>query len=151
MKKIIAPLLCLIIILACVSCGEEEAQTSTTYIEVTGKTYKADMSTVNFAWEEGKTQNEIKQNDFLASIKNWYANSQITFTDENSFTLSGTNNGNYDFIAEGCDRIDNELYKELRMLGNVDVVVYEDRVSFLCDFFVKGWGMYLSIDYVLVK
>ncbi len=150
MKRIIALSLCLIIAFTCVACGEDEGE-PVTPIEVTGKTYLADMESINVAWDDGKTPNEIKQNDFIASVKKWYKDSKITFTNENSFTLSGTNNGNYDLSVTDCDRIDNELYKELRMQGKVDVIIYEDRVSFLCDFFVKGWGMLLSIDYKLVK
>ena len=149
MKKTLAVLMCIISIFCCVACGEESEQA--TPIEVTGKTYLADMESINVAWDDGKTPNEIKQNDFIASVKKWYKDSKITFTNESSFVLSGTNNGNYDLSVTDCDRIDNELYKELRMQGKVDVIIYEDRVSFLCDFFVKGWGMYLSIDYVLVK
>ena len=148
MKRIIAIILCLIGMLACVACGSD---TEVQVISVTGKTYKVDLESINIAWEEGKTPNEIKQNDFVASVKTWYKDSEIKFTNENSFSLSNTSGGNYDFVASECDRIDNELFKELRFVGNVDVVVYEDRVSFLCDSFVKGWGMYLSIDYKLVK
>lgn len=150
MKKIIALILCLITVFTLVGCGcviDEPVEV----IEVTGKTYVVDLETINIAWEEGSEPSQYNKDTFLTSVKTWYANSQIAFENENSFSLSGTNNGTYDFYAENCERIDNELYKELRLRGNVDVVIYEDKVSFLCDFFLKGWGMYLSIDYKLVK
>lgn len=150
MKRIVALVMCLMCIFLCAACGEEE-EGGTEILSVTGKTYSVDLESINVAWDDGKTPNEIKQNDFISSVKVWYKSSKITFTDENSFTLSNTNNGMYDFVASGCDRIDNELYKEIRLQGKVDVMLYEDKVSFLCDFFVKGWGMLLSIDYNLVK
>ena len=148
MKRIIALSLCLICLFLFVACGCEDP---VELIPVTGKTYKVDLESVNVAWDEGKTPNEIKQSDFISSVKLWYKDSEIKFTNESSFVLSGTNNGNYDLSVTDCDRVDNELYKELRLQGKVDVIIYEDRVSFLCDFFVKGWGMLLSIDYKLVK
>lgn len=150
MKRIIALILCLVTVLALVACGCDDEE-PVEIINVTGNTYNVDLTTINIAWDEGKEPSKYQQETFIAAVKTWYAGSKITFTDENSFSLGNTNNENYDFYAENCDRIDNELYKELRMQGNVDVVIYEDKVSFLCDFFLKGWGMYLSIDYNLAK
>ena len=150
MKRTIALILCLITALSFVGCGcivDEPVEV----LNVSGKTYVVDLETINIAWEEGSEPTQYSQDTFINSVKTWYANSQITFENENSFSLSGTNNGTYDFYAENCERVDNELYKELRLRGNVDVVIYEDKVSFLCDFFLKGWGMYLSIDYKLSK
>lgn len=151
MKRIIALALCLITVFSFVSCGCVKEEEVVEAIKVTGNIYKVDLETVNIAWEDGNEPTQYEKDTFLSSVKAWYEGSEITFSDESSFSLSGTNNGTYDFYAESCERIDNELYKELRLRGNVDVVIYEDKVSFLCDFFLKGWGMYLSIDYKLSK
>ena len=62
--------------------------------------------------------------------------------------MSGTDNGNNDFVAEDCERQDNELFKEIEGKGNVDVLIYEDKVSFMCDFFN---GYQILIEYNLVK
>ena len=116
--------------------------------KVSGKEYKVDMSTINVAWDENKAPTQIMKDTFIALMKTEFGSSKIIFSSENSFTLTGTNNQNHDFEAMDCERIDNELFKEIATKGNVDVLIYEDKVSFLCDFFVKGWGMYISIDYV---
>lgn len=152
MKKIIAIVLCLVTLFSFVACScNKEEKVPVDQISVTGKKYKVDLSTVNIAWDEGKEPSSIKQMDFISSVKQWYKDSTIEFTSENTFSLGGTNNALYDIYAENCERIDNELYKELRLRGKVDVMVYENKVTFLCDFFLKGWGMYLSIDYILEK
>ena len=165
MKKILAIILCLITLFSFVACGcsnqaaqqeqnqqgQNQQQIPVQIINVAGNTYKVDLTTLNIAWEEDKEPSEVKKNDFMSSIKEWYKDSQITFDSEYSFVLSGTNNALYDLDADDCLREDNELYKEFRLRGNVDIMVYDDRVVFLCDFFLKGWGMYLSIDYLLVK
>ena len=119
-------------------------------IEVSGKEFVADMSTLNVAWDEGNEPTDIQKNNFMNMIKTWFGSSVISFQGETSLTMTGTNNGNNDFVAENCERIDNELFKEISK-GNIDIIVYEDKVSFLCDFFVKGWGMYVSIDYKIVQ
>lgn len=150
MKKIIALALCIVLVGCFVSCGSDDSE-PVEIINVTGNKYKVDLETVNIAWDEGKEPTQYQKDTFIAAVKTWFANSQITFENENSFSLFGTNNETHDFYAENCERVDNELYKELRMRGNVDVLILEDKVSFLCDFFLKGWGMYLSMDYVLVK
>ena len=165
-KKIICLLLCLIIALTLVSCNDEEKpegdkpttnssqpnkENSTdnkVIYKVSGKEYKVDMSTINVAWDEDNAPTQINKDYFISLMKTEFGSSKITFTSENSFTLTGTNNQNHDFEAMDCERIDNELFKEIATKGNVDVLIYEDKVSFLCDFFVKGWGMYISIDYV---
>ena len=150
MKKILALILCILFVLPLVSCGEEETET-VEIINVTGNTYKVDLATINIAWDEGKEPTKYEKETFIASIKSWFGNSKIIFSSENSFSLSGTNNQTHDFYAESCERVDNELFKELKMRGNVDVLILDGKVSFLCDFFVKGWGMYVSIDYMLEK
>ncbi len=150
MKRIIALALCVIFVLSFVACGCEDEE-PVKIIKVTGKTYEVDLKTINIAWDDGKEPSQYQKETFMAAVKTWFAGSKITFTDENSFSLSGTNNGTHDFFAENCERIDNELVKELRMRGKVDILILENKVSFLCDFFVKGWGMYLSIDYNLSK
>ena len=119
-------------------------------IEVSGKEFAADMSTLNIAWDESNVPTDIQKNYFMNMIDVWFGSSVISFQSETSFTMTGTDNGNHDFVAEDCERIDNELFKEISK-GNIDVIVYEDKVSFLCDFFVKGWGMYVSIDYKIVQ
>ena len=119
-------------------------------IEVSGKEFVADMSTLNVAWDEGNEPTDIQKNYFMNMIDVWFGSSVISFQGETSLTMTGTDNGNHDFVAADCERIDNELFKEISK-GNIDVIVYEDKVSFLCDFFVKGWGMYVSIDYKIVQ
>ena len=151
MKRIIALILCLVTIMSFVACSCDDEEEAVEAIEVTGNVYTVDLETINVAWDDGKEPSQYQKETFIAAVKTWYSGSQITFSDENSFSLSGTNSSTYDFYAEGCDRVDNELYKELRMRGSVDVVIYENKVSFLCDFFLKGWGMYLSIDYNIAK
>lgn len=152
MKRIIALALCLIMALLMVSCSEEEEEKEPQEIyKVTGNTYKADVTTINVGKDEGENINTNAQRDFIANIKSWFGESKITFTSENSFSLTGTNNGMHDFVAEDCQRDDNELFKEIKLRGNVDVLVGKDKVSMYCDFFYKGWGWYISIDYTLVK
>lgn len=151
MKRIIGLILCLLTLFSVVACSCNKEQEPSEQISVTGKKYKVDLSSINIAWEEGKEPSSIKQMDFISSIKQWYKDSIIEFTNENTFSLSNTNNGLYDIYAENCERVDNELVKELRLRGKVDVMIYEDKVTLFCDFFVKGWGMYLSIDYILEK
>lgn len=164
-KRIICLLLCLIIALTLVSCNEEEScegnkpttnssqpnkENSTdnkVIYKVSGKEYRADITTLNIAWEEGEAPTKIEQDQFVSLMKVKFENSKIVFLDESSFTMCDTNNQNDDFTASNCDRVENELFKEIKGRGNVDVLIYENKVSFLCDFFVKGWGMYISIDY----
>ena len=86
-----------------------------------------------------------QQETFIALVKTEFKGSEITFVDENTIELSGTNFGNHDFVAD-CERIMNELYAEVERKGKIDILIYEDKVSFMCDFF-SGW--YLSIDYKL--
>ena len=126
--------------------SDKETENKVIY-EVSGKTYTVDMSTINVAWDEDNEPTQIKKDTFIALMKTELGKSTIVFTGENSFIMSGTNNQNHDFTADSCERIDNELFKEIEGKGNVDVLIYEDKISFLCDFFVKGWGMYISIDY----
>ncbi len=147
---------------ACKDKGEQEGQTppvsssqpsdkeedKKVVYKVSGKEYKADMSTINVAWDEDNEPTQIMKDTFIALMRTELGNSKITFSDESSFTFSGTNNKNHDFEAISCERIENELFDEIEGKGNVDVLIYKDKVSFLCDFFVKGWGMYISIDYV---
>lgn len=121
-----------------------------TIFKVSGKTYVADLTTLNIAWDEKDEPTENNKTNFSNMIKNWFTSSVISFDSETSFALSGTANAMNDFVATDCEREDNELFKKLSQ-GNVDVIIYEDKVSFLCDFFVKSWGMYISIDYKLVQ
>ena len=114
---------------------------------VTGKTYYVDLSTINVGWDEGSEPTQIKKETFIALIKNEFGSSVVTFTGENSFTLSGTNNGNHDATATECQRAENELYAELEN-GVMDIMIYEDKVVVFCDLFAKGWGLYFSLDYV---
>lgn len=118
-----------------------------TIYNVTGKEYVADITSLNIAWDEGEEPTEIQKVNFMNMIKKGFASSVITFQDENSFTMTGTDNSNHDFVAEGCERQENELFKKISK-GNVDVVISEGKVSFLCDFFIKQ-GFYISIDYKL--
>lgn len=165
LKRIICLILSLVIALFLVACGKENEEnenkapvSSSTQggkeedkkviYNVSGKEYKADMSTINVAWDEDNAPTQIMKDTFIALMKTEFGGSKITFTSENSFTLTDTNNQNHDLEATDCERIDNELFKEIAAKGNVDLLIYEDKVSFLCDFFVKGWGMYISIDYV---
>ncbi|MBO4983247.1 MAG: hypothetical protein J6D23_04245 [Clostridia bacterium] len=165
MKRIICLIFCLIAAFSLVACNNDEEPKDTkpttsssqqanneedkkVIYKVSGKEYKVDMSTINVAWDEDNAPTQINKDNFISLMKNEFGSSKITFTSENSFTLTGTNNQNHDFEATDCERIDNELFKEIATKGNVDVLIYEDKVSFLCDFFVKGWGMYISIDYV---
>lgn len=150
-------------LLAIVSCGEEEAppsQSSTpsstqdteekednvTVYEVSGKSYLADISTINIAWDEDKEFTQIQKDTFMALIKTEFKNSVISFASENSVEMRDTNGKSHDFSAENCDRIDNELFAEIPKKGKIDILIYEDKISFMCDFF-KGW--YFSIDYKL--
>ena len=119
-------------------------------IEVTGKKYAVDLSTVNIAYEESDKPTQVEIDYFKAQINTWFANSTIEFTNETSFVLSGTESERNDVVATGCARKDNELFLTIAGKGNVDVVIYEGKVSYLCDFYFKGWGMYFSIDYKLV-
>ncbi len=153
--------------LAFVSCSDDEATTDSTsqpitsgteeppeIISVKGKAYKADISTINIAWDsDGDEPTQIQQDFFIATLKVKYAESVISFSDENSFVLTGTKDGFDDLVVESCDRQYNELFRKIDKLGNVDVVIEEDKVSFLADFFkgANGIKMYFSIDYVLIK
>lgn len=150
MKRAFALVLCIVLVFCLVACSCESEE-PVEIINVTGNKYSVDLKAINIAWDEGKEPTQYQKETFISAVKTWFAGSEITFENENSFSLSGTNNGTHDFYAENCDRVDNELVKELRMRGKVDVLILENKVSFLCDFFVKGWGMYLSIDYNLAK
>lgn len=150
MKRIMALALSVIFIFSLVACSCDNEE-PVEVIKVSGKTYTADLTTINIAWDDGKEPSQYQKETFISAVKTWYNGSKITFADENSFSLFDTNNGTYDFYAENCQRTNNELVKELKMRGKVDVLILEDKVSFLCDFFVKGWGLYLSIDYNLEK
>ena len=147
-------------------CSEENADTTTTTTpkptitpspdpnggnvkyEVNGNEYVADLSTFQYALDEDNEASDIQKEIFENIVKTSFKNSKITFTGENSFILSGTDNGNNDFVAEDCERQDNELFKEIEGKGNVDVLIYEDKVSFMCDFFN---GYQILIEYNLVK
>lgn len=165
MKRVLCLILCLITIFSFIACNNEEEPKDTkpttsssqqanneedkkVIYKVSGKEYKVDMSTINVAWDEDNAPTQINKDYFISLMKTEFGSSKIIFSSENSFTLTDTNNQNHDFEATDCERIDNELFKEIATKGNVDVLIYEDKVSFLCDFFVKGWGMYISIDYV---
>ena len=162
MKRIIALALCAVIGLALASCGDEGTTVTTTttssitvpdvIYKIAGNTYKADISSINVAWDEGGEEpSKYQQETFIAFLKANLGDSVITFSKENSFTLSETNGSMYDLVADDCDRIYNELYKTVSKRGNVDVVIEENKISFLCDFFISGWGMYFSMEYKLVK
>ena len=150
-----------------VSCGDTEttettattssSQTTETKeppvtVEVSGKSYKADISTVNIAWDDGVDEpTQYQRETFVAWLKTHFGESVITFNDEKSFILSKTKSGLYDMVVDDCERMYNELFKTIPRLGNVDVVVENGKLSFLSDFFLNGWGMYFSIDYVLIE
>ncbi len=165
MKKFLILILCLLISFTAVSCGDEETPSSqsttssstqdtggnednVTVYEVSGKSYLADVSTVNIAWDEDREVTQIQKDTFMALIKTEFKSSTISFSSENSVELIGTNNKSHDFTAQDCDRIDNELFAEIDKKGKIDILIYEDKISFICDFF-SGW--YFSIDYKLVK
>lgn len=167
-RKIILVLLLLItVIILCASCGDDGDGTTPTTItattpstqpivpeviyEVTGKSYKADMTTVNIAWDEDNEPTQYQKDTFEAFLKANFGESLIAFSSESSFTLSGTYHSLYDIVANDCDRVDNELFKRIEKQGNVDVVIEDGKISFLSDCFVNGWKMYFSIDYLLVK
>lgn len=167
-KKIILLTLCAALVTVFASCGEDETAGTTTTtlivpptgetqeppktIEVSGKSYKMDKTTINVAWEEGGEEpTQYQQETFVAHLKALFGESVITFTDENSFIMSGTDGGQLDFEAQNCDRVYNELYQKIGKLGNVDVVIENEKISFLSDFFIVGWKMYFSIDYTLIK
>ena len=116
--------------------------------EVGGKEYIADLATLQYALDEDNEASDFQKETFINTVKIYFKDSKITFTGENSFTMSGTNNGNNDFVAENCERKDNELFKAIEGKGNVDLLIYEDKVSFMCDFFD---GYQILIDYKLVK
>lgn len=162
MKKIIALFLCMLMLFCLVSCKKESADESTTttkkpittpstkpveVIKVEGKTYKVDIATINFGWNEGNEPTQITKDTFLAFVKNEFGSSCVVFTDENSFELRNTNNNNHDVTAQSCLRTDNEIYAELTQ-GSIDIMVYKDKITLYCDFFAKGWNMYFSIDYL---
>ena len=161
-RIILILLLSVAMLFVLVSCGDDGETTGSTVttgteapptiIDVAGKVYKADITTVNVAWDEGDEEpSQYKQETFVALLKTIYANSVIEFTSETSFTLKGTKDGLWDIVAEDCDRMYNELFQSITKFGNVDVVVEDGTVSFLSDCFVdkEGWGMYFSIDYTL--
>lgn len=169
-KRILSLILCLLMVLSLFSCKEEETtdttdatageNTATTtkkptsatdgkptqIYEVTGKTYIADTTTINFGWEEGEEPTQIKKDTFKAFVKTEFGKAKITFTGEKSFELTMTNNGNHDIAAGECERQDNELFKALSQ-GTVDIIIHEDKVTFYCDFFASAWGMYFSMDF----
>ena len=126
---------------------ESSQKPPATIYKVSGKEYVADISTINIAWDEGEEPTDIQKTNFINMIKKGFGSSVITFENENSFTMTGTDNANHDFVATECERVENELYKEISK-GNVDVVISEGKISFLCDFFIKQ-GFYISIDYKL--
>ena len=168
MKRILLIALCLILFILA-GCGEENgekseasqpnnttdtssSQTSSsqkdTAIKVSGKSYKADTGTINLAWDkDGKEPTQYEIDTFKTRIKVEFANSVIRFTDESSFTLTGTNNQIHDISVENCERIENELFKEISR-GSVDIIINEDKISFLFDFYTD-W--YVSIDYNIIK
>ena len=163
-------LMLLFVIIMLASCGDvddtQATETTTTTgasqttetteppvtIQVAGKSYKADVTTVNIAWDDlADEPTQYNQETFVAWLKTHFGESVITFTDESSFILSGTKSGLYDMAVDGCERMYNELFKTIPKRGNVDVVVEDGKLSFLSDIFLSGWGMYFSIDYVLIE
>lgn len=165
MKRFLALFLCIIMSLAMVSCGDEETEPSQsttpssnqdttekedsgTVYEVSGKSYLADITTVNIAWDEDREVTQIQKDTFIALVKTEFKNSVVAFPSENGVVLSGTNNKSHDFSVQNCDRIDNELCAEVEKKGKIDILIYEDKISFMCDFF-SGW--YFAVDYMLIK
>ena len=162
MKRIIAILLCLIMLIVLISCGDDTVESESTKdsttesstnqtetISVTGKRYNVNIETVNIAYDQEQyehTQYEIDTFKTLRKIE--FKDSYIVFTDDNSFQLIGTNNQINDITVTDCERIDNELFKETKN-GNVDIlIINEKEISFLFDFY-EGW--LVSIDYELAE
>ena len=55
-------------------------------IQVAGKSYKVDVTTVNIAWDDlADEPTQYNQETFVAWLKTHFGESTITFTDESSF------------------------------------------------------------------
>ena len=166
MKRFLALFLMFILALSCISCNDEKKPSSSSNgastesstkdenqdetpkgHKIAGNSYVADIDTLNVGKEAG-ANSSMPQNTFIAFIKSEFKNSKIEFPDENAVSLTGTNNKNHDFSVQDCTRLENELFAEIKGKGNIDILIYEDKVSFMCDFF-KGWQ--ISIDYKIVK
>lgn len=157
MKRIIAILLSIITIFALVACScddnkDEEKDKNNKQAEETmvlkGNVYKANIETVNIAYEDDKKPTDAQLETLTQQIKIGFKDSIITFTDENSFTLTETNNNNHNFTANDCLREGNELFKTIEKRGDVDVLVEGEKLSMYMNFYTDRQ---VYIEYNLVK
>lgn len=159
MKRFISLLLGIVMLLSLFACSCEKDEENENVggnnipanaepITLAGRVYKANIDAINIGYDQDQSPSEIEINNLKEQIKIGYRDSVITFTGENSYTLTGTDNKNHDLTVTDCERAGNELMKEIRKKGSINLAVKGDTLSMLIDFYKDR---YVTIEYTLVK